>query len=307
MKQTIDTHEAFAYTGGRPFVAGQPCIAFVHGGGLDHSVWILQSRYFAHHGYNVLAFDLPGHGRSGGDPLPSIEEMADWCARFLDAAEVASAAVVGHSMGSLVALEFGARHPERTWMVGLIGISTPMPVTDRLLDAARADDHAAFDMVNIWGHDLSAQIGGNQAPGMWMTGGALRLLERSGPGVLFNDLDACNRYVRGPESAARGALPHPSPHRRARHHGIADERPRAARRAALAAGDRAAALRPHADGGTPRGSARRPGRIGLGERGRNRGSPSRRTGVAAICHRLSSRGRQGAAVVGRTDRGALKA
>lgn len=207
MKQTIDTHEAFAYTGGRPFVAGQPCIAFVHGGGLDHSVWILQSRYFAHHGYNVLAFDLPGHGRSGGEPLPSIEEMADWCARFLDAAEVASAAVVGHSMGSLVALEFGARHPERTWMVALIGISTPMPVTDRLLDAARRDEHAAFDMVNIWGHDLSAQIGGNQAPGMWMTGGALRLLERSGPGVLFNDLDACNRYVRGPESAARVRCP----------------------------------------------------------------------------------------------------
>jgi len=203
VKQTIDTHEAFAYTGGRPFVAGQPCVAFVHGGGLDHSVWILQSRYFAHHGYNVLAFDLPGHGRSGGDPLPSIEEMADWCARFLDAAEVANAAVIGHSMGSLVALEFGARHPERAWMVGLIGISTPMPVTDRLLDAARANDHAAFDMVNIWGHDLSAQIGGNQAPGMWMTGGALRLLERSGPGVLFNDLDACNCYRHGPESAAK--------------------------------------------------------------------------------------------------------
>ena len=202
MQLNVDGHEAFAYTGGRPFVAGQPCVAFVHGGGLDHSVWILQSRYFAHHGYNVLAFDLPGHGRSGGDPLPSIEEMADWCARFLDAAEVASAAVVGHSMGSLVALEFGARHPERAWMVALIGISTPMPVTDRLLDAARRDEHAAFDMVNIWGHDVSAQIGGNQAPGMWMTGGALRLLERSGPGVLFNDLDACNRYVRGPESAA---------------------------------------------------------------------------------------------------------
>ena len=207
MKQNIDTHAAFAYTGGRPFVAGQPCIAFVHGGGLDHSVWILQSRYFAHHGYNVLAFDLPGHGRSGGDPLPSIEAMADWCARFLDAAQVQSAAVVGHSMGSLVALEFGARHPERTRMVALIGISTPMPVTDRLLDAARRNEHAAFDMVNIWGHDLSAQIGGNQAPGMWMTGGSLRLLERSGPGVLFNDLDACNRYVHGPESAAKVRCP----------------------------------------------------------------------------------------------------
>ena len=203
MELNIDGHRAFAYTGGRPFVPAQRSIVFVHGGGLDHSVWILQSRYFAHHGYNVLALDLPGHGRSGGEPLPSIAAMADWCARALDAAQVSSAAVVGHSMGSLVALEFGARHRDRAWLLGLIGISTPMPVTDRLLDAAGNDEHAAFDMVNIWGHDLSAQIGGNQAPGMWMTGGALRLLERSGPGVLFNDLGACNHYCAGPESATK--------------------------------------------------------------------------------------------------------
>lgn len=203
MQLNVDGHAAFVYTGGRPFAPGQPSMVFVHGGGLDHSVWILQSRYFAHHGYNVLAVDLPAHGRSGGPPLSGIPAMADWCARVLDAAGVASAAVVGHSMGSLVALEFGARHPGRAWLLGLIGISTPMPVTDRLLDAARNDEHAAFDMVNIWGHDLSAQIGGNQAPGMWMTGGAIRLLERSGSGVLHNDLDACNRYLHGPESAAK--------------------------------------------------------------------------------------------------------
>ena len=203
MQLNVDGHAAFVYTGGRPFAPGQPSIVFVHGGGLDHSVWILQSRYFAHHGYNVLAVDLPAHGRSGGAPLCGIPAMADWCARVLDAAGVASAAVVGHSMGSLVALEFGARHPDRAWLLALIGISTPMPVTDRLLDSARNDEHAAFDMVNIWGHDLSAQIGGNQAPGMWMTGGAIRLLERSGPGVLYNDLDACNRYLHGPESAAK--------------------------------------------------------------------------------------------------------
>ena len=207
MKQRIDGHEAFAYTGGRAFAPGLPSIVFVHGGGLDHSVWILQSRYFAHHGYNVLALDLPGHGRSGGAPLPSIAAMADWCARCLEALGAANAAIVGHSMGSLVALEFAARHPERTWLAVLIGVSTPMPVTEPLLDAARDDDHAAFDMVNIWGHDLSAQIGGNQAPGMWMTGGALRLLERSAPGVLFNDLAACNRYGDGAASAARVRCP----------------------------------------------------------------------------------------------------
>ena len=207
MKLPVDMHDAFAYTGGRPFAAGRPTIVFVHGGGLDHSVWILQSRYFAHHGYSVLAIDLPGHGRSGGSPLPSIEAMADWCARLLDSAGVERAAVIGHSMGALVALAFGARHPGRAWLLGLIGVSTPMPVSEGLLDAARDDEPAAFDMVNIWGHDVSAQIGGNQAPGMWMTGGAVRLLERSGPGVLFNDLNACNHYVAGLENAAQVRCP----------------------------------------------------------------------------------------------------
>ena len=207
MLLTVDGQETFVYTGGRAPLHDQPSIVFIHGGGMDHTVWILQSRYFSHHGYNVLAVDLPGHGASGGEPLPSIEAMADWVAHMLDAANAASAAIVGHSMGSLVALEAGARHPQRVWLLALIGISTPMPVTDRLLDSARNDEHDAFDMINIWGHDLSAQIGGNQAPGMWMTGAGVRLLERSGPGVLHNDLNACNDYRDGLDSAARIEAP----------------------------------------------------------------------------------------------------
>jgi len=43
---------------------------FIHGVLNDHSVWILQSRYLAHHNWNVLAIDLPGHGKSGGEPPP---------------------------------------------------------------------------------------------------------------------------------------------------------------------------------------------------------------------------------------------
>ena len=203
----VDGHQTFAYTGTRSPQTSQPTIMFIHGGGLDHTVWILQSRYFAHHGYNVLAIDLPGHGRSAGEPLASIEQMADWTVKVLDARQTDAAAIIGHSMGSLVALEAGARFPQRAWLLGLIGISTPMPVTDQLLGAARDEPPAAFDMINIWGHDLSAQIGGNQAPGMWMTGTAIRLLERGGAGVLHCDLNACNRYVDGLESASRVTCP----------------------------------------------------------------------------------------------------
>ena len=207
MKIEVNSQTAYAYTGARELASEQPTIVFIHGGGLDHSVWLLQSRYFAHHGKNVLAVDLPGHGRSGGDALPNIGAMADWISALLDALSIEQATVVGHSMGSLVALETAANHPSRVEKLVLIGTAVPMAVSDPLLDAAKANHHDAFDMVNLWGHSGLAQIGGNQAPGMWMTGGGVRLLERSRPGVLHNDLKACHEYRHGLDSGARVQCP----------------------------------------------------------------------------------------------------
>lgn len=207
MEIRVDDLPVYVYTGARPFDPGRPGVVFLHGGGLDHTVWLLQSRYLAHHGWNALAADLPGHGRSGGEPLPRIEDMADWVVRLMDALELGSASVVGHSMGALVALETGARHPGRVDALALIGVAVPMAVAEPLLEAARANHHDAIEMITGWGHSGPARIGGNTAPGMWMTGNATRLLERARPGVLFNDLNACNAYARGLEAAGRVQCP----------------------------------------------------------------------------------------------------
>ena len=85
---SVQGQQAYAYTGGKPFDPSLPTVVFIHGAQHDHSVWILQSRYLAHHGYGVLAVDLPGHGRSAGAPLASVEDMAAWVAALLDAAGV---------------------------------------------------------------------------------------------------------------------------------------------------------------------------------------------------------------------------
>jgi pimeloyl-ACP methyl ester carboxylesterase len=204
---SVDGETVYAYTGAREFDPGRDPLIFVHGGGLDHTVWLLQSRYFAHHGRGVLAVDLPAHGKSGGRPLESIPDMADWSVRLMDAAGVDTATLVGHSMGALVVHEAAARHPERVTSIVTIGISVPMPVAEALLSAARSNQHDAFDMVNIWGHGSRAHVGGNQAPGMWMIGSGVRLLERSAPGVLYADLNACNEYRDGLASSARIACP----------------------------------------------------------------------------------------------------
>lgn len=170
-------------------------VVFVHGAGMDHTVWALPTRHFARKGWRVLAIDLPGHGRSQGPPLDSIATMGEWLADVLDAAEVATAAVAGHSMGSLVAWEFARRQSERCSALALFGTSAPMPVTNLLLDAAEDDHHAAIDMANAWSHSPGGRIGANANPGVWMFGAGERLLERAAPGVFHADLAACNGYV----------------------------------------------------------------------------------------------------------------
>lgn len=207
MRLSVNGHEVFAATGGRPFDPALPTIVFLHGAGMDHSVWALQTRWFAHHGYGVLAPDLPGHGLSGGEALPSIAAMADWVVALVEAAGGSAAWLVGHSMGSLVALDAAARHPAKVTAVSLIGTGAAMTVGPELLKAAEANDAAAIDMVSIWGLGFRAGLGGNTAPGLWMHGGAERVLQAAPPGVLFNDLNACNAYGDALAAAARVAAP----------------------------------------------------------------------------------------------------
>lgn len=203
----VKGEQAYAYTGGKRLDRALPSVAFIHGAQHDHSVWALQSRYFAHHGFNVLAVDLPGHGRSAGAPLASIGDMADWVCALLEAAEIPGAALVGHSMGSLTALEAAARHPERVTRIALLGTAVPMPVSGGLLDAARGDEERAMAMVNQWSHGPRGHLGGNIAPGLWMAGINLRLMERAAVGLMHNDLSACNEYTSGLDSAARVKCP----------------------------------------------------------------------------------------------------
>jgi pimeloyl-ACP methyl ester carboxylesterase len=197
----------FAGTGGRDFDPALPTIVFLHGGGCDHTVWALLARWFAHRGYAVLAPDLPGHGRSGGEVLGSIAAMADWTAALIDASGAGEAALAGHSMGSLIALETAARHPDKVTALALIGTAAAMPVSSDLLAAAEANDHGAIDMVSVWGNGFAAGLGGALVPGTWMVGGTMRLLERARPGALFKDLSACNAYADGLGSAAKVTAP----------------------------------------------------------------------------------------------------
>jgi pimeloyl-ACP methyl ester carboxylesterase len=203
---------AYAYTGGRTFDASLPTVVFVHGALHDHSVWTLAARWFAHHGHGVLALDLPGHGRSDGPAHESIEAMADWLLAVLDAASVAAASLVGHSMGSLVALEAAARAPARVRHLVLVGTASPMVVSPALLETAANDPQAAIASVNVWSHSTSAAKPSHPGPGAWLHGGNAALMRRTQAadpaGNLFlTDFRACNGYRGALDAAARVACP----------------------------------------------------------------------------------------------------
>ncbi|HEV3432259.1 MAG TPA: alpha/beta hydrolase [Paraburkholderia sp.] len=201
----------YAYTGGRAFDPSRPVIVFVHGAQHDHSVWGLQSRYFAHHGFSVLAVDLPGHMRSAGPALTSIGTLADWLDALLAALQVEKAFVAGHSMGSLVALEFAARHAQRASAIALLATAFPMAVAPALLEAAREREPEAIALVNAWSHSTLAAKPSSPGPGFWLRGMNQRLMERVAargePQLFHTDFAACNAYGDGLTSAAKVSCP----------------------------------------------------------------------------------------------------
>ncbi len=207
MELAVDGRGVFAATGGRTFDPVLPVIVFVHGAAMDHTVWALQARYFAHRGRAVLAVDLPGCGRSDGPVLESIEAYGAWLVRLLDAVELGKATLVGHSMGASITLAAAAHAPDRISRMALLGVAAPMAVNDGFLEAARQNDHLAIELMNDWAHGSAAHTGGCKIPGRWIIGGDTRLIERAKPDVLYRCLEISRAYADGPSAASKVRCP----------------------------------------------------------------------------------------------------
>jgi len=194
MKLTVDGREVFATTGGTDFDPAKPAVIFLHGAGFDRTAWRLQTRWFAHHGRSVLAVDFPAHGWSAGPMLASVAAMADWTAELIAAAGVSSAALVGHSMGALVALDCAARHADRVRALALFGVAVQMPVHPEMLESAKANTLKVPELMTFWGMCNALHKGGMVSPGLWLRRESLAVLAGNKPDVIHGDLAACNAY-----------------------------------------------------------------------------------------------------------------
>lgn len=201
--------DVFVGQGGTGWQADRRNLLLLHGAGMDRTVWVLLARYFARHGFNVITPDLPGHGASGGDALATIEIQAEFLWSLLDVLQsdhdlpATPLVLGGHSMGALTVCAAAGLQPSRVAHLLLFGAGYPMPVGKPLLDAAQANDQSAVDMIAIYSHSFGSQLGHNPVAGISVQNTAMALLERSAPGVLFTDLNACNSYADLDDAAAQ--------------------------------------------------------------------------------------------------------
>ena len=202
MQLTIDGHAVRATTGGRPLDRDKPLIVFLHGASQDRTLWALQKRYFSHHGWSVLAPDLPAHGGSDGKLLETVEDMSAWVARVIEGAGFRSAAIVGHSLGSLIGLQLAGTRPGLITKLALTGTTAAMRVHEQLQASADANERRAHEMIMGWSLSSRSGLGGHPTPGLWMRGHLLQTSLNAGDEVLANDLRACHVYEGASDAAA---------------------------------------------------------------------------------------------------------
>ena len=196
--------KTYAATGGKQYDPSLPTVMFVHGSGLDHRSWALQTRWFAYNGYAVLAPDLPGHSLSEGEALTSIEEMGAWLADFIRAAGAGSVHAVGHSQGFLDLLELADQAPELLKSITGVGTAGAIPVNPALIEAAAENAGKAAEMLLMWGFGPDAQFGISAVPGMQPIAIGRQIMARN---PLYEDLVACNNYREGSAVAKSIDLP----------------------------------------------------------------------------------------------------
>jgi pimeloyl-ACP methyl ester carboxylesterase len=201
VKLSIAGNEVHVATGGMAHRQGSPWIVFLHGAGYSHLTWVLQTRALANDGWNVLAPDFPGHGLSAGEPLKSIEEMAQFILAVMDAAGAGEAVLAGHSMGGLVALEISRIAPRRVRALVLIGSSAAIAVNAQLIDTARKEPQKAYALMNSWGYGPGAHMGQNTWPGANHTAFGIAVMRHATPHALADGLVACAAYDKGAEAA----------------------------------------------------------------------------------------------------------
>jgi len=164
-----------------------PPLVLLHGAGGTHLYWPPEVRRL--HGYRVYALDLPGHGKSGAsEGQQTIGDFAKHVLLWLESVHLPRAVLVGHSMGSAVALALAIHHPEHVLGLGLISAGARLRVHPELLENA-ANPTNFYKVVEMM---VSFSFSPKTPPRLVEL--ACKRMAETRQSVLLGDLLACNSF-----------------------------------------------------------------------------------------------------------------
>jgi pimeloyl-ACP methyl ester carboxylesterase len=174
---------AFAFKSENP---SYPPLVLIHGAGGTHLNWPAEIRRLS--GYEVLALDLPGHGKSEGHGEQTIEGYAAAVLGWMDSIQLYRAFMVGHSMGGMVVLQLALESPRRVSGLGLFSSGARLPVDASLIENTtnRTTFPAALEKIQSLSYGPAA--------GERLVQLGMKRLAENRPSVLHNDFMACQAF-----------------------------------------------------------------------------------------------------------------
>ena len=161
-----------------------PTIILVHGASGNHLAWPKALRRIE--GWRVIAPDLPAHGKSSGDACDTVDAYAEAIGMMIQTLDIASAIVIGHSMGGAIAQTVALQHPQKVAGTVLIGTGAYLTVNDALLETIQQDFEKAASLMSKWSWGPSATDA--------MRSGDKQQILSNPSAVVYQDYVACSRF-----------------------------------------------------------------------------------------------------------------
>lgn len=159
-------------------------LILIHGAGGSYLGW--HNRIRRMQGVNVYSLDLPGHGKSSGEGRQSVQAYARDVFNFMQEIGLYHAALAGHSLGGMIALQIASQQPDQIQKLILVSSSAYCPIPENVIQGLLNSLTGSQSM--DW---LVDRLSGGSGSKKWVEA-TRQAIEQTRRGVLYGDLMACH-------------------------------------------------------------------------------------------------------------------